>query len=162
MLGRRRKSNEIRSCWLSSIKPRFLQGTRFSHWDPNLPWWALKTYRNQTLGEFDVDRLCPIFLVPSRGLSCSFVNLNLFSSALVTKRLRIFPKKSYWESHSHQKLRPERREVLIMMRMKRQDHPSQRVEPADSSKNRRSSRYTLAPFPVIRIYWNCTHRQTMV
>ena len=30
-----------------------------------------------------------------------------------------------------------------MMRMKPQDHPSQRAEPAESSKYRRSSRYTL-------------------
>ena len=52
-------------------------------------------------------------------------------------------RKSSLESHSHQKLRPERREVLIMMRMKPQDHPSQRLEPAESSKYRRSSRYIL-------------------
>ena len=47
------------------------------------------------------------------------------------------------KSHSHQNLRKERREVLIMMRMKPQDHSSQRAEPAEYSKQRRSSRYTL-------------------
>ena len=31
-----------------------------------------------------------------------------------------------------------------MMRMKPQDHPSQRAEPAEYSKYRRSSRYTLS------------------
>ena len=51
-------------------------------------------------------------------------------------------RKSSLESHSHQKLRPERREVLIMMRMKPQEHPSQRPEPAESSKYRGISRYT--------------------
>ena len=30
-------------------------------------------------------------------------------------------------------LRPEKREVLILMRMKPQDHPSQRTEPAEFS-----------------------------
>ena len=36
-----------------------------------------------------------------------------------------------------------RREVLIMMRIKHQDHPFQRAEPAKYSNDRRSSRYTL-------------------
>ena len=44
MLAPRRKPIEIRCCWSSSFNPRFLQGTTFSHWDPNLPWWALKTF----------------------------------------------------------------------------------------------------------------------
>ena len=44
MLAPRRKPIEIRSCWSSSFRPRFLQGTTFSHWDPNLPWWALKSF----------------------------------------------------------------------------------------------------------------------
>ena len=35
------------------------------------------------------------------------------------------------------------REGLIMMRTKPQDHPSQQVEPAEYSKYRRRSRYTL-------------------
>ena len=38
---------------------------------------------------------------------------------------------------------PKKREVLIMMRIKPQDHPSQQTEPAEHSKYRRSSRYTL-------------------
>ena len=36
----RRKPTEIRSCWSSSFRPKFLQGTTFSHWDPKLPWWG--------------------------------------------------------------------------------------------------------------------------
>ena len=44
MLAPRRKPVEIRSCWSSSFRPRFLQGTTFRHWDPNLPWWALTTF----------------------------------------------------------------------------------------------------------------------
>ena len=43
----------------------------------------------------------------------------------------------------HQKLWPERREVLILMRVKPQDHPSHRAEPAEYSKYRRKSRYPL-------------------
>ena len=35
------------------------------------------------------------------------------------------------------------REVLIMMRMKPQEHPVQRAEPTEYSKFRRSSPYTL-------------------
>ena len=38
----------------------------------------------------------------------------------------MFPSKSSIESHSHQKLSPKRREVLIKMRMKPHDHPFQR------------------------------------
>ena len=44
MLAPRHKPIEFRSCWSSSVRPRFLQGTTFSHWNPNLPWWALKTF----------------------------------------------------------------------------------------------------------------------
>ena len=46
-------------------------------------------------------------------------------------------------NHSHQTLRPKRRRVLKMMRMKPQDHPFQQAEPAEYSKYCRSSRYTL-------------------
>ena len=59
MLATRRKPTiEMRSCWSSSS--RFLEGTTLSHWDPGLPWWALKTFEclssileNQILGRFD-------------------------------------------------------------------------------------------------------------
>ena len=63
----------------------------------------------------------------------------------------MFPGKSSSESHSHQKLRPEKRKVLIMMRMKPQDHPSQRAEPAESSKYCRSSRYKLGEARRVRV-----------
>ena len=68
MLAPRRKPVEIRSCWSSSFRPRFLQGTTFDHWETNLPWWAFKTFeRLSSILEikssgFDIDRLCPIFL----------------------------------------------------------------------------------------------------
>ena len=41
------------------------------------------------------------------------------------------------------KAEAKRREVLIMLRMQPQDHPSQQAEPVEYSKYRRSSRYTL-------------------
>ena len=41
--------------------------------------------RNQFLGGFDEVRLCQFFWVPSRGLSCSLVKLNHFSSAFVNE-----------------------------------------------------------------------------
>ena len=55
----------------------------------------------------------------------------------------MFPWKSSWESHSHQKLRPKSREVLLMMRMKPQGHTFQRAQPTEYSKYCRESRYTL-------------------
>ena len=55
----------------------------------------------------------------------------------------MFPWKSSWESHSHQKLRAKSREVLLMMRMKPQGHTFQRAQPTEYSKYCRESRYTL-------------------
>ena len=46
MLAPRRKPIGIRSSWSSRFRPRLLQGTTLSHWDPNLPWWELKTFEN--------------------------------------------------------------------------------------------------------------------
>ena len=66
------------------------------------------------------------FWVPSRGLSCSFVKLKHFSSALVNETSSKVSKKLSWESHSHQKLRPKRREVLIMMHFSGQSKLSTR------------------------------------
>ena len=42
MLAPRRKPIEIRRCWSSRFRPRFLQATTFTHWDSNLPWWVLR------------------------------------------------------------------------------------------------------------------------
>ena len=92
MLAPRRKPMEIRSCWSSSFKPRFLQGRAFSHWDPNLPWCPLKTFKRlSSILEINSWAVltktgCVQFLwVPLRGHSCSFVNLNHFSSAFVNE-----------------------------------------------------------------------------
>ena len=41
--------------------------------------------RNQILGGFDVDRLCPIFLSSIERTMCSFVKLNPLSSAFVNE-----------------------------------------------------------------------------
>ena len=55
----RRKPIEIRSCWSSSFRPRFLQGTTLSHWDRNLPWCALKTFESlSSILEIDLGLFC--------------------------------------------------------------------------------------------------------
>ena len=86
--------------------------------------------RNQILGGFDVDRLCPIFLSSIERTFLFIRQTQLF--------LKRFCKRNnfecFRENHSHQKLRPETREVLILMRMKPQDHPTQQAEPTESSK----------------------------
>ena len=91
-LAPRRKQIEIRSCWSSSFRPRFLQGTTFSHWDPNSPWWALKTFERlssileiKSWAVLTKTGCVHFFWVPSRGPSCSFVKLNHFSSAFVNE-----------------------------------------------------------------------------
>ena len=45
ILAPRRKPIEIRCCWSPRFRLRFLQRTTFSHWDPNLPWWASKIFK---------------------------------------------------------------------------------------------------------------------
>ena len=150
MFAPRRKPIEIRSCWSSSFWTRFLQGTTFSHRDTNLPWWALKTFERLSsileIKSWAVSTktgCVQIFWVPSRGLSCSFVKLNHLSSAFVIETSSNVSEKIVVESQSHQKLRRKRREVLIMMWMRPQDHPFQRAEPAEYSKDRRNLHYTL-------------------
>ena len=69
--------------------------------------------------------------VPSRGVSCSIVKLNFFSSAFVDETSSNVSEKIVVKSHSHQKLTPKTREVLIMKRNKLQDHPFQRTEPTE-------------------------------
>ena len=91
-LAPRRKPIEIRSCWCSNFRPRFLQGTTFSHWDPNLPWWALKTFERlssilqiKSWAVLTYTGCVQFFWVPSRGLSFSFVKLNHFSRGFVNE-----------------------------------------------------------------------------
>ena len=80
---------------------------------------------------------------PSRGLSCSFVKLSCLSSAFINDTFFKETENIEYVTHSHQKLKPKRREVLILMRMKVQDYLFQRAKPVEYSKYRRSPRYTL-------------------
>ena len=52
MLAPRRKRIQNRSCWSSSFRPWFLQGTTICYLDPNLPRWPLQTFErlSSTLG----------------------------------------------------------------------------------------------------------------
>ena len=99
--------------------------------------------RNQKLGGFDEDRLCPIFWVPSREFSCSFVKLNHFSSAFVNETSSKVSEKIVVRKSLAPKAEAKKREMLILMRMTPQDHPFQLAEPAEYSKYRPSSHYTL-------------------
>ena len=150
MLAPRRKPIRIRSCWSSRFRPRFLQGTTFSHWDSNLPWWALNFFeRLSSILEINSWAVLTktgcvqFFWVPSRGFSCSFVKLYHFSSVFVNETSSNVSKKIVVRKSLAPKLRPERREGLIMMRMKPQDLPSHRSEAVEYSTYRRISRYTL-------------------
>ena len=96
--------------------------------------------RNQILGGFDEDRLCSIFL---GSIERTFLFIRQTQPFLkrFCKR-NIFEKIVARKSLAH-KAEARKRELLIMMRMKPQDQPFQRAEPAESSKYRRNSRYTL-------------------
>ena len=100
MLAPRRKPIEIPSCWSSSFRPRYLQGTTLNHWDPNLPWWAAKTFERlssileiKSWAVLTKTGCVQFFWVPSRGLSYSFVILNHFSSAFVNGKALMFSEK---------------------------------------------------------------------
>ena len=92
MLAPIRKPIKIQSCWSSRFRPRFVQGTTFSHWDSNLAWWALKTFERlssilkiNSWAVLTKTGCVQFFWVPSRGFSCSFVKLYNFSSAFVNE-----------------------------------------------------------------------------
>ena len=96
--------------------------------------------RKQILDAFDVDRSGQFFLSSIEGTSLFIRQTQPF--------LRCFNEQNTFEnfrvvSHWHQKLRPRRREVLILMHMKPQGHSLQQAEPAEYSKYCRRSRYTL-------------------
>ena len=64
-----------------------------SHWDSNLPWWTLKIFERlssileiKSWGFWSRQLACVQFSwVPSRGLTCSFVKLNYFSSTFLNE-----------------------------------------------------------------------------
>ena len=153
MLAPRRKPIEIRSCRSSSFSPRFWQGTTFSHWDPNLPWWALKTsVRLSSILEISSWAVLTktgcvqFFWVPSRGLFCSFVKLYHFSSTFVNQTSsnvskKVVVRKSLAPKAEVKKAGSANNDADETPRP--QDHPSQQAEPAEYSKYRRSSHYTL-------------------
>ena len=75
------------------------------------------------------------FWVPSRGFL-----LFIRQTKAILKRIceqpvsEVLLEKSSWKSYSHQKPRPQRREVLIMIRMKQEDHPFRREVQTGYSK----------------------------
>ena len=118
MLAPKRNPIDIRSCWSPSFRPRLLQETTFSHWDPNLPWWALKTSERlssileiKSWAVLTWTSCVQFFWVPLRGLSCSFVKLNHFSSALGNETSSNVSEKIIVESYSRpespERVRPE-------------------------------------------------------
>ena len=94
-----------------------------------MPCWASKTFGClSSILEFRFWRfysLGPIFLGCTER---TFLVIRRTKALLWTKHLRRSPRKSSWESHSPQKVRPKMREVLIMMRLKPRDHPVQQLE----------------------------------
>ena len=154
MLAPRRKTIEIRSCWSSRFRTRFLKGTTCSHWDSNLPWWALKTFeRLSSILEINSWAVLTktgcvqFFWVPSRGLSCSFVKLYQFWSAFVNGTSsnvseKIVVRKSLAPKVEVKKAGSANNDADETPRP--QNHPSQQAEPAEYSKYRRSSHYTLS------------------
>ena len=64
-----------------------------------------------------------IFWVPSRGFSCSFFKLNHFLITLVNETSSICSEKGVVRKSPAPKATPKKKEMLIMMRMKTQDHP---------------------------------------
>ena len=132
MLAPRREPIEIRSGWSSSFRLRFLQGTTFSHWDPILPWWALKTF----------ERLSSIIKVKFWAVLTQTGCIHFFLGSIertfmFIRQTQPFLKRfckwnifeSFWEN-CHEKVTRtkswglKRRKVLIMMQMTPQDHPS--------------------------------------
>ena len=90
----------------------------------------------------DVDRLCPIFpgsiertflfIRQTQPFLKRFCKRNIFECIRIVVRKSLAPKAE-----------AKKAEVLIMMRMKPQDHPFQRAETVEYSQNCRSSRYLL-------------------
>ena len=78
--------------------------------------------RNQIVGGFDVDRLCHFFLSSIEWTILFFRQTQPFLKSFCKNIFECFRENL---REKVEKLRPERREVLIVTRKKPQDHPSQ-------------------------------------